>query len=145
MRMSEWAQQHYNKLESDPEYLAALAMTEVNEQIVTRMETLGISQRELARRLGKAQSFVSRLLNHGTNATMVTLASIAVALDANLEAPRIIPKEPAVRVPLHAEGSVTTVPAPKAAPETREAWEEPVGTDGRASQKKDPTKLEAVA
>ncbi len=93
MQRSTWAQEHYDRLVSDPEFVAAQLMIEVNEQIAQRMEELGVSQHELARRIGKKQPFISRLLNHGTNVTMRTLASLAIALNAVLTPPRLIGKE----------------------------------------------------
>ena len=93
MQKSSWAQAHYDRVAHDPEYLAARIMIEVSEQIVERMKELGISQHELARRLGKKQPFISRLLNHGTNATIITLATIADALDAEWDAPALVGRE----------------------------------------------------
>jgi len=93
MRRSAWAQEHHERLARDPEYLAAGIMIELSEQIVRRMEELGISQHELARRIGKKQPFISRLLNHGTNMTIRTLASLAIALEAEIIPPRLVAEE----------------------------------------------------
>jgi transcriptional regulator with XRE-family HTH domain len=93
MRRSAWAQEHHDRLADDPEYLAAGIMIELSEQIVRRMEELGISQHELARRIGKKQPFISRLLNHGTNMTIRTLAALAIALDADIIPPRLVGRE----------------------------------------------------
>jgi len=93
MQRSTWAQEHHDRLTRDPEYIASRIMIELSEQIVRRMEELGISQHELARRIGKKQPFISRLLNHGTNMTMRTLASLAIALDADIVPPRLVAQE----------------------------------------------------
>ncbi|MBI3974333.1 MAG: helix-turn-helix domain-containing protein [Chloroflexi bacterium] len=43
-------------------------------------KSLGISQSELARRMAKSQPTVARLLRHGENPTLVTLAEVLHAL-----------------------------------------------------------------
>ena len=96
MIRSKWAQDHHDKVKNDPEYLAARLMIEINDKFCARMEELGLSQRELARRIGRSQPFIWKLLNHGTNMTLKTLVLMAQAMELTVEPPRLIPKESSI-------------------------------------------------
>jgi transcriptional regulator with XRE-family HTH domain len=54
------------------------------ESISAFMKEQGVSQRELARRLGTTEPWVSRLLNGRQNTTVKTLAEVAWALGVRL-------------------------------------------------------------
>lgn len=56
----------------------------VAERVGELLDERGWTQRELARRLGKAESYVSRLLSGGQNATLKTLAQLQHALGAQI-------------------------------------------------------------
>ncbi len=65
----------------------------VTEDILVAMEELGVSKKELARKLGKSPSFVTQTLNGSRNMTLGTLSDIAFTLGASLEA-RVLIKKP---------------------------------------------------
>lgn len=59
----------------------------VTEDVLVVMEELGVSKKELARRLGRSRSFVTQLLDGARNMTLGTLSDICFALDIT---PRVI-------------------------------------------------------
>ena len=61
-------------------YAAAKLAAEVGDRVRTAREAAGISQRELARRMGTSQSAVDRLEAGGVGATLTTLQRVASAL-----------------------------------------------------------------
>jgi hypothetical protein len=63
-------------------YRAAVAYL---EDVLARMEQLGVKKSDLAVRLNLKRQAVSRLFEPGRNLTMFTAAMIAEALDARLE------------------------------------------------------------
>jgi len=59
----------------------------IANRIYDLLEQKGLSQKDLAQRLGKSEAEVSRWLCGTHNLTMATLAKIAVALDDDLITP----------------------------------------------------------
>jgi len=57
-----------------------LLYAETIETIVALMDEQGVSQRELARRLGRSEAWVSRMLNSRGNTTLKTIAELGWAL-----------------------------------------------------------------
>ena len=55
------------------------------EDVCRVLKETGISQAELARRLGKSRQYVSRVLNENANFTLGSLVDIALALDCTIE------------------------------------------------------------
>src|SRR5438876_630602 len=49
------------------------------------LEALGLSQKEVAKRLQKTEGFVSQVLSGGANLTLRTLADFAYSLDCEVE------------------------------------------------------------
>lgn len=92
MKYSDWSKEMFEELENDPDYIAAGLMIEINEQIFTRMQELQVSQTELAKRIGKSQPYVSKLLNDGSNMTLKTIAKLSLALDLDVMPPVFKPK-----------------------------------------------------
>jgi DNA-binding XRE family transcriptional regulator len=68
------------RAEYDRAYAAAKLAAEVGERVRHAREAAGISQRELARRMGTSQSAVDRLEAGGVGATLTTLQRVASAL-----------------------------------------------------------------
>lgn len=66
--------------EYDRAYAAAKLAAEVGGRVRQAREAAGISQRELARRMGTSQSAVDRLEAGGVGATLTTLQRVASAL-----------------------------------------------------------------
>jgi ribosome-binding protein aMBF1 (putative translation factor) len=67
--------------EYDQAYAEARLAAEVGERIHAAREAAGLSQRELARRMGTSQAAIDRLESGGVGATLTTLQRVATALD----------------------------------------------------------------
>lgn len=66
--------------EYDRVYAETQLAVEVGERIHAAREAAGLSQRELARRMGTSQSAIDRLESGGVGATLTTLQRVATAL-----------------------------------------------------------------
>jgi ribosome-binding protein aMBF1 (putative translation factor) len=69
------------RAEFDETYQATRLAIEVGEQVRDAREAAGLSQRELAARMGTSQAAVARLEAGGTGATLTTLQKVAAAMD----------------------------------------------------------------
>lgn len=69
---------------SDPEFQFDLLTIEVGELIVDRLETLDLSQKQLAERLGVTPARVSQILKGNDNLTLKSLVAVATALGVRL-------------------------------------------------------------
>ena len=69
--------------EFDATYAATKLALEVGEQVRDSREASGLTQRELASRMGTSQAAIARLEAGGVGATLTTLQKVATAL--NLE------------------------------------------------------------
>lgn len=69
--------------EFDATYAATKLALEVGEQVHDAREAAGLTQRELASRMGTSQAAIARLEAGGVGATLTTLQKVATAL--NLE------------------------------------------------------------
>jgi ribosome-binding protein aMBF1 (putative translation factor) len=65
-------------------YAASRLAIEVGEKIRDAREAAGLSQRELARRMGTSQAAIARLEAGGVGATLTTLQRVAHALNLRL-------------------------------------------------------------
>ena len=65
----------------DETYEATSLALDVGEKVRDAREAAGLSQRELAARMGTSQAAVSRLEAGGVGATLTTLQKMAAALD----------------------------------------------------------------
>jgi ribosome-binding protein aMBF1 (putative translation factor) len=72
------------RLEYDRAYAEASLAAEVGERIHSAREAAGLSQRELARRMGTSQAAIDRLESGGIGATLTTLQRVAMALDLEI-------------------------------------------------------------
>lgn len=81
MQEGEWFRDKLEQYRRDPEFRTELLLLAINEQLVSRMNSQGISRSELAERLQCSKAFVTKLLNGKPNLTMRTLVQIAGALD----------------------------------------------------------------
>lgn len=72
------------RAEYDRGYVEAKLAAEVGERVRHARESAGLSQRELATRMGTSQSAVARLEAGGVGATLTTLQRVAVALGLEL-------------------------------------------------------------
>lgn len=64
----------------DPDFVAHQILLDLNEQILGRMDELGLRNKDLADLLGVSRAYVSRLLDGRPNLTIRSLAAIAIAL-----------------------------------------------------------------
>ena len=69
------------RAEFDETYEATRLALEVGERVREAREAAGLTQRELATRMGTSQAAVARLEAGGTGATLTTLQKVASALD----------------------------------------------------------------
>ena len=80
MKASEWYEQALLERQSTPEFQTERLLLEIGEELVSHLESQGMTQAELARRLNVSPPFVSRLLSGNPNLTLKTLGRIAHAL-----------------------------------------------------------------
>ena len=66
--------------EFDATYAATKLALEVGEQVRDAREAAGLTQRELASRMGTSQAAIARLEAGGVGATLTTLQKVATAL-----------------------------------------------------------------
>ncbi len=69
------------RAEFDHTYNTTKLALEVGDQVRDAREVAGLTQRELASRMGTSQAAVARLEAGGTGATLTTLQNVAAALD----------------------------------------------------------------
>jgi transcriptional regulator with XRE-family HTH domain len=62
-------------------YKAEMAVMEITEQIMARMQELGVSKTELANRIGTSPAYVTKILRGETNFTFDTMVKLGSALD----------------------------------------------------------------
>lgn len=74
------------------EYLIEKLALAFHAEIGKAMKRTGMTQSELAERLGVKQPYVSKLVNCSPNLTLRSLAVIAKALDSDWEHPRLVGK-----------------------------------------------------
>ncbi|MGI8907870.1 MAG: helix-turn-helix domain-containing protein [Candidatus Sumerlaeaceae bacterium] len=72
------------KLKSSGEYALFAAQDDFAQQIVSRMQQLGITKKQLAEKLGTSQAYVSKILMGGANFTIESQVKIASALGCKL-------------------------------------------------------------
>ncbi len=75
-------EQLLEEMKDSPVYVAEGLVLELGEQMVARMEKLGITRADLARRMGVSPAYITKILR-GTNISMLTLAKIAIALECS--------------------------------------------------------------
>jgi ribosome-binding protein aMBF1 (putative translation factor) len=68
----------------DKTYAATRLALDVGEKVRDAREAAGLSQRELAARMGTSQAAVARLEAGGVGATLTTLQKVAAALDLKI-------------------------------------------------------------
>ena len=70
--------------EGDPEYEFDVLALEIGEQIVAHMEELGLTQAELARKMGVSRARVSQILRGDDNLTLKSIVAVAIGLDCRV-------------------------------------------------------------
>jgi transcriptional regulator with XRE-family HTH domain len=79
-----WWEELNRELAKTPEYLAESLAFRLSLEIYSQMKEAGLSQTAFAKRLGVSKAYVSQILEGKTNMTILSLAKIAKALDADL-------------------------------------------------------------
>jgi transcriptional regulator with XRE-family HTH domain len=88
-----WFDEQLAELEDDPGFNCEEMVFDYVNDIRRVMKEQGVSQTELARRLGRSRSYVSQVLNYTPNLTLKSLALIALALDCRWTLPRLRPRD----------------------------------------------------
>ena len=71
--------------EGDPDYEFDVLAIEVGEQIVARMEEQGITQADLARKMGVSRARISQILRGNDNLTLKSIVAVAIGLDCRVD------------------------------------------------------------
>jgi len=78
-------EQMIQEFEQDDAYWTELAIIEFTETIVARMQAQNVTRTELASRIGKSKSYVTKVLQGDNNFTISTMVSLIRALDGQLQ------------------------------------------------------------
>lgn len=81
MTLAEQLAQALESAEGDVDYWKDIAITDFTRELHARMRELGITQGELARRMGTSRPYITKLLA-GSNFTLETMVKLAMGLDA---------------------------------------------------------------
>lgn len=81
---AEWYERLERELDRDPEYWVEEMRFAFSDEVGRMMEERGVTRAELARRLNSSPAYVTRLFHATFNPTLLTLAKVAVALDAKV-------------------------------------------------------------
>jgi transcriptional regulator with XRE-family HTH domain len=73
------------KFDSDPRYWVESMRFDFVEEVERMMEERGVTRAELARRLNSSPAYVTQMFKGLFNPTLLTLAKVALALDARVE------------------------------------------------------------
>ncbi|MEL7170688.1 MAG: helix-turn-helix transcriptional regulator [Bacteroidota bacterium] len=94
INVAPWLADQLAALQIDPEFVAEDLVLDVCEQLSVAMAEEGVSQKELAARLGKSPSAVSQLLSGDQNISLLRLVEVALALNRGVAPPRLIALDP---------------------------------------------------
>jgi transcriptional regulator with XRE-family HTH domain len=108
------------KLDSDPGYWVESMRFDFVEEVERIMEERGVTRAELARRLNSSPAYVTQMFKGLFNPTLLTLAKVALALDARVDL-KLAPRRAS---PGKSRASVHN-------PRRREVLRELVAADGR--------------
>jgi transcriptional regulator with XRE-family HTH domain len=126
------------RLEKNPEYWVESMRCDFVEEVERMMEERGVSRAELARRLDSSPAYVTQMFKALFNPTLLTLARVALALDARVELALVPRGTPAGRravplqMPRRRERQHETVAADRPA---RVRWSDFIASDKPARRK----------
>lgn len=83
--LAEWFDDLLDELQEDENYWLDAAKDEVATQVCQVMERKGVKKAELARRMEKTPTYITKVLKGTTNFTLDSLVSMARALGCDLE------------------------------------------------------------
>ena len=91
MKTKATIRQLFESLRKTLPYSVEGAILVFTEQIVSRMQLLGVSRTELAQKLASSPAYVTKLLRGGTNFTLESMVKVSDALGCNLRI-ELVPK-----------------------------------------------------
>jgi transcriptional regulator with XRE-family HTH domain len=80
VKVSQEYEKRKKRFEDDPDYVLHGLLCDIAEDICVAMEEQGLSQADLAERIGAKRQFVNRFLNTPHNTTLRTVVRLATAL-----------------------------------------------------------------
>jgi transcriptional regulator with XRE-family HTH domain len=83
--LKDWFDKEVDQLRDDPEFIANKLMVHLASQVAVKLEKEGLKQKDLANKLNKSESWISRFMNDPTNFSVKKLVEIAVVLGMKLE------------------------------------------------------------
>jgi len=83
--LGKWFDQAFAGAENTFEFRLEEKLLEFTEDVCRLMAQKGISRSELAKRLGKNKSYITRIFNVPSNLTFATMLQLADAVDVSLE------------------------------------------------------------
>ena len=79
--LTEWWKDLTEEFESTLEYQVESASFNISIQVYNRIKELGLTQKELAEKLGVSKSYVSQILKGKSNMTIETIIKLGTVLD----------------------------------------------------------------
>jgi transcriptional regulator with XRE-family HTH domain len=76
-----WLERSIAEYQEDPDYIAELLVLGLNEQVVSRMQAMGLRRSDLAQRMGVSKAYITRVLRGNPNLTLRSIAAVSLALD----------------------------------------------------------------
>jgi ribosome-binding protein aMBF1 (putative translation factor) len=95
----DWFASKVEELKDDPVFVLEGVLYELTERIVEEMEKQGVSRSDLARKMGKKPSFITRVLRGNANLTFSTAVQIGLALGLKLQV-NYLPQDSGLAIPL---------------------------------------------
>jgi transcriptional regulator with XRE-family HTH domain len=83
-KVAEWFAEMTRGFDQDPTARAEYVKLVFSEEMGKAMEARGITNAELARRLGVSRAYITRIFHLNFNPTIETMLKIAIALNADL-------------------------------------------------------------
>ena len=81
IRLQDWI----DEFQGDPDYEFTKVAIDIGEQIVARMEQQGMTQADLARKMGVSRARISQILRGNDNLTLKSIVAVALGLDSHVE------------------------------------------------------------
>jgi transcriptional regulator with XRE-family HTH domain len=82
---AKWFQEMAARHEKDPKYWVESMRFDFVEEVERMMEERGVNRAELARRMDASPAYVTQMFKALFNPTLLTLAKVALALDARVK------------------------------------------------------------
>ncbi|MCR5582449.1 MAG: helix-turn-helix domain-containing protein [Eggerthellaceae bacterium] len=93
MSLSEFVGEEYVDAVLSPEVIEFSMNLHLQSEIYGRMKELGVTQKELAKKMGVSPAAVSKMLSKDSNMRISTIARIASALECDVMPIKLMPRE----------------------------------------------------